>query len=123
MSGKFAFCGRRIFCVLLHMIKCYGIAGRKKSVRYRRGQARLCDLCRAAGVPELAVIRLNKLARPPEEGELLLFPEGRFIVSAAKAGDTPASLCAAYGMRAEEFALFNGTELFPGQEILLRKKE
>ena len=69
-------------------------------VAVRRGDA-LCDLCRAAGVPELAVIRLNKLARPPEEGELLLFPEGRFI----------------------EFALFNGTELFPGQEILLRKKE
>ena len=91
-------------------------------VAVRQGDA-LCDLCRAAGVPELAVIRLNKLARPPEEGELILFPEGRFIVSAAKAGDTPASLCAAFGMRAEEFALFNGTELFPGQEILLRKKE
>ncbi len=90
--------------------------------RFCRGDD-LSALCCEAGIPELAAVRLNRLVRPPEEGELLLFPTGRFAVRSAEAGDTAASVCAACGMDGAEFALFNGAEIFPGQELLIRIKE
>ena len=80
----------------------------------------LASLCRAAGVTELSVVRLNRLSRPPEEGEMLLFPTGALCVRTAAAGDSPASLCAKTGTEPDEFALWNGEEIFPGQEVLVR---
>lgn len=88
----------------------------------KRGDG-LASIGRAVGVPELALVRLNRLTRPPQEGELLLLPEGEFTLLTAAAGDTPSSVAAAYGMRAEEFVLFNGEVVFPGQALLVRKKQ
>ena len=50
-------------------------------------------------------------------------PEGEFTLLTAAAGDTPSSVAAACGMRAEEFVLFNGEVVFPGQALLVRKKQ
>ena len=88
----------------------------------KRGDG-LASIGRAVGVPELALVRLNRLTRPPQEGELLLLPEGEFTLLTAAAGDTPSSVAAACGMRADEFILFNGEVVFPGQALLVRKKQ
>lgn len=89
--------------------------------RVRRGDD-LAALCRACGVPELSVIRLNRLSAPPEEGALLVLPEEGLEVRVASAGDTVHSLCRDSGMDENEFLLYNGAELFPGQEILIRER-
>ncbi len=91
-------------------------------IEMRRGDA-FDALCRGAQVPALAVIRLNRLERPPVEGQMFVLPRGSFEVHIAAAGDSAETLCARCGMDAEEFRLYNGEEIFLGQELLVRRAQ
>ena len=41
------------------------------------------EVCAQCGVPALAVIRLNRLKRPPEAGEFFCLPQGREVTEGA----------------------------------------
>lgn len=86
----------------------------------KRGES-LEEVCLRRGVPPLCVIRFNKLDRPPEAGEILSVPRGK--VHIVSAGETSASVSAAFGMSEDEFCALNGKDLFVGQEVLVKERQ
>ena len=77
------------------------------------------EVCAHCGVPALAVIRLNRLKRPPEAGEFFCLPQGRYSVHTVTAGETADSLCRTFGVSENAFAELNGKEIFVGQTVVL----
>lgn len=88
--------------------------------RVARGET-LSAICEECGVPELCVIRKNRLTGEPQEGQILLLPQGDYEVYIVRAGDTPASVSRAYGMTEEEFFSLNGVRyLYPTLKVWVK---